>query len=96
VECFLCLEEAGIVAVGGDTQVSCRLDILETNVMSQEQEKGHAAVTFRSVGLHWVASRNSSVVSYDFVSRSDYPTKGAVFLMAAVNGDLYANLLLLQ
>jgi hypothetical protein len=65
VECFLCLEEAGVVTVGGDTQVIGRLDIVETN-MSQEHEERHTAVTLNWVGLHWVAS-------HDF--RSDYQTK---------------------
>jgi hypothetical protein len=53
VESFLCLAEAGIVVVRSDTQVSRWSDIVETSAMSQEQEKGHAAVTFSSVGLHY-------------------------------------------
>jgi hypothetical protein len=48
--------------------------------MSQEQEKGHVAVPFSSVGLHRVAACNSFAVPYDFVFRSNCPTKGAVII----------------
>jgi hypothetical protein len=37
--------------------------------MSQTQEKGHAAVLFRSVGMHLVALRDTYAVPYDFVFR---------------------------
>jgi hypothetical protein len=86
VEFFLGLEEAGIIAVRRDTQVIRRLDLVVTNVMSQGQEKGHAAVPSSSVGLHWVASRNTFVVPYDFVFRSKYPPKRVVVVLAAT-GD---------
>jgi hypothetical protein len=56
--------------------------------MSQEQEKRYAALPFSSVGLHWMPSRNTFSVPYDFVFRSKYPTKGAVaILMAAITCD---------
>jgi hypothetical protein len=56
--------------------------------MSQEQEKGRAAVPFISVGLHWMASRNTFAVPYDFVFPYNYPTKGAVVILVAdITGD---------
>jgi F420-0:gamma-glutamyl ligase len=51
VEFFLGLEEAGVVAVS-DTQVIRRLNVVVTDVVSQEQKKGHTTVSFGSVGLH--------------------------------------------
>jgi hypothetical protein len=53
VEFFLGLEEAGVVAVRRDTQVIRRFNVVVTDVVSQEQKKGHTTVSFGSVGLHW-------------------------------------------
>jgi hypothetical protein len=56
--------------------------------MLQEQEKGHASVSFSSIGLHWVTTRGTFTVPYDFVFRSNYPNEGAeIILFAAVAGD---------
>jgi hypothetical protein len=56
--------------------------------MLQEQENGHASVSFSSIGLHWVTTRGTFTVPYDFVFRSNYPNEGAeIILFAAVAGD---------
>jgi hypothetical protein len=48
-------------------------------------------------GLHWVTSRDTFAVPYDFVVRSSYPTERAVvILVAAVACDKYVNVRLLQ
>jgi hypothetical protein len=38
--------------------------------VSQQKENGHASVSFGPVGLHWVTSRDTFAVPYDFVVRS--------------------------
>jgi hypothetical protein len=88
MEYFLSLEKAGVVAVRREAQVIRRFDIVVANVMLQEQEKGHASVSFGSVGLHWVTTRGTFAVPYDFVFRSNYPAEGAeIILFATVAGD---------
>jgi hypothetical protein len=61
--------------------------------VSQEQV-GHAAVSFRAVRLHWVASRSthqSHIIPFPF----RLPTKGAVvILVAAVASGQDVNVLL--
>jgi hypothetical protein len=56
--------------------------------MLQEQEKGHASVSLGSTGLHWVTTRGTFTVPYDFVFRSNDPNEGAeIILFAAVASD---------